>query len=65
MTVHTWTSLCAELRRQQDERARKDREPKVRCSWCKRDVPLSEMNTVPWGEGKTARICDRCCDESA
>jgi hypothetical protein len=34
------------------------------CGWCKRSVPVSEMNTLDWG-GKGARICDRCCDESA
>jgi hypothetical protein len=46
------------------QQVRQEPEAEETCGWCKRSVPVSEMNTLDWG-GKGARICDRCCDESA
>lgn len=34
------------------------------CIWCGRSRPQTEMNTLDWG-GQNARVCDRCCDDSA
>lgn len=41
-------------------------EEEEECGWCHQPRAKSEMNTIPWGtDGKTARICDRCIEDSA